>query len=130
MAKEKGLPELTNDQATVGLYREFLKVVDPKDLKIAEALQGDEHRDFCKFAHETFHNPFFDKIVKGFIFASVMLTAEKGITADHYWNSKLTINGIKSMEEYFARYASIYEAQYLSKEPDFDKNASFSPAKV
>ncbi len=122
--------ELTNDEATVKLYREFLKVIDPAELKIAENLSGDELRDFCKFCNEVFTNPFFDKIVKGFIFASVMLTAERGITAEHYLNSKFTINGVKAMEEYFARYSSIYERDYLSPQEAFDPQASFTKARV
>lgn len=122
--------ELTNDEAVIKLYREFLKVVDPAELKIAEDLEGDDYRDFCKFCFETCQSPYFGKIVKGFIFASAMLTAEKGITAEHYLNSKMTINGIKSMEEYFARYAGIYQQKYLHKTPDFNPHSSFSPAEV
>lgn len=120
---------ITNDEAIVSLYRELTRTLDPKDLKAADDLQGDDLKNFRKFCHTTFNNPYFDRIIKGFIFAQCMLTAEKGITADHYWNGKLTVNGVKALEEYIARQASLFE-QMMQQEPGFDPQASFSPAKV
>lgn len=121
--------EPTNEENIFSLYREILKTVDLKDLKMADQLQGDDLKAFCKFCHEVFNDPLFTMIVKGFIYAQCMLTAEQGITADHYWNGKLTVNGIKTIEQYFAKYASQYD-QMTAKEEEFDPNRPFSPAKI
>lgn len=123
-------PTLTNDEGIVKLYREFLKLVDPQELTIADNLEGDELRDFLKFCHQTFHHQYFDRIVKGFIFDQVWMTAQAGITPEQYMNGKLMLAGIFALQEYLGKKALKYQVDHMTPAGDFDPTKSFEPAKI
>lgn len=122
--------ENNNEQNIIDMYRELLKTVTLDNVVMADDYVGDDLKDFCQFCFETYHNKFFAQIIKGFVYAQCMLTAEKGTDADTYNNGKLIVNGIKVMEEYFKKYANLYKLEYLDKSEDFDPHASFGKSKV
>ena len=118
-----------NDEEIVKLYREFLKLVDPYDVNITRDFEGEELKDFYKFCHETFHSPFFKKIITGFIMEQCLKTANQGITPEHQSNGRLSINGIMTIENFFARAANEYD-KLTAKQEDFNPQASFNQAKI
>src|SRR5258708_4695989 len=100
MPPKKTLPApVSNDQAMNNLYRSLLGTMTLRDVKIADKFEGQERLDFCRFCHEMYHNQYFDVIVKGFVYAQVMLTAEKGTNPETFNNGKMIVAGIKLMEE-------------------------------
>jgi|SRR6185503_1776370 len=121
--------QLTNEETITALYREHLRLVNPADPEISKDFEGDELRNFYKFCHTTFHNPFFGKIVNGFILEQCIKTAKDGMTEDHYKNGRLSIIGIKLLEEFFGKAAAEFDKLNQPEEP-FDSGASFSQAKV
>lgn len=120
----------TNEQNIITLYREILKTVTLDDVVMADDYVGDELRDFCKFCYETYNNPFFAAIIKGFVYAQVYLTAEKHTDADTYNNGKLIVNGIKVLEQYFHKYANQYETDFMEKSEQFDPHKAFEPGSI
>lgn len=122
--------EPTNQENITTSFREILKVIDVKNVVMADDYTGDDLRDFCQFCFETYHNKFFAQIIKGFVYAQVMTTAEKHTTSEEYYNGKLIVIGIKVMEEYFRKYANLYQLNYMDTKEDFDPHKSFEPGKV
>jgi hypothetical protein len=120
---------LKNNEEVVKLYREFLKLVDPYDANITRDLEGEELKDFYKYCHETFHNPFFGKIINGFIMEQCLKTANQGLTPEQQTNGKLSINGIMTLENFFARAANEYD-KLTAKGEEFDPQKAFNPAKI
>ena len=121
--------EITNEESIVGLYREHLRLVKPEDVELIKDLQGDDLTSFYKFCHQTFHNPFFGRILNGFILEQCLKTGQSGMTEEQYKNGRLSIAGMKTLEEFYARAALQYD-RLTAKAEKFDPSASFSPAKV
>ena len=121
--------EITNEESIVGLYREHLRLVKPEDTDLIKDLQGDDLVNFYKFCHETFHNPFFGRILNGFILEQCLKTGQSGMTEDHYKNGRLSIAGMKTLEEFYSRAASQYD-RLTAKEEAFDPQKAFNQAKV
>jgi hypothetical protein len=119
-------PKKTDYEKTVvDLYRELLCTVNLDDVKLVDGLKGEEYRDFCRFCHEVVNNPMFQLIIKNFIHAQVMMTAEKASDYETYMAGKMVVNGIKVIEEYFIRYANKYQVEFLSDKEDFDPLKAF-----
>ena len=121
--------EITNEESIVGLYREHLRLVKPEDVELIKDLQGDDLTSFYKFCHQTFHNPFFGRILNGFILEQCLKTGQSGMTEEQYKNGRLSIAGMKMLEEFYAKAALQYD-RLTAKAEEFDPSASFSPAKV
>ena len=121
--------EITNEESIVGLYREHLRLVKPEDVELIKDLQGDDLTSFYKFCHQTFHNPFFGRILNGFILEQCLKTGQSGMTEEQYKNGRLSIAGMKTLEEFYARAALQYD-RLTAKEEDFDPAKAFNPAKV
>jgi hypothetical protein len=121
--------KITNEEDIVGLYREHLKLVKPEDINLIKDLEGDELTSFYKFCHQTFHNPFFGRILNGFILEQCLKTGQNGTTEEHYKNGRLSIAGMKMLEEFYAKAALQYD-RLTAKAEDFDPSASFSPQKI
>src|ERR1035441_7379616 len=119
----------TNEENIVALYREHLRLVKPEDVELIKDLEGEELASFLKFCHQTFHNPFFGRILNGFILEQCLKTGQSGTTEEHYKNGRLSIAGMKTLEEFYARAALEYD-RLTAKEEDFDSAKAFSPAKV
>ena len=118
-----------NEDDIVGLYREHLKLVKPEDINLIKDLEGDELTSFYKFSHQTFHNPYFGRILNGFILEQCLKTGQHGMTEEQYKNGRLSIAGMKMLEEFYAKAALQYD-RLTAKAEEFDPSASFSPAKV
>ena len=71
--------KITNEEDIVGLYREHLKLVKPEDINLIKDLEGDELTSFYKFCHQTFHNPFFGRILNGFILEQCLKTGQNDV---------------------------------------------------
>ena len=121
--------EITNEESIVGLYREHLRLVKPEDVNLIKDLDGDDLTNFYKFCHQTFHNPFFGRILNGFILEQCLKTGQSGMTEEQYKNGRLSIAGMKTLEEFYARAALQYD-RLTAKEEDFDPAKAFNPAKV
>jgi len=119
----------TNEENIVGLYREHLKLVNPESVNLIKDLEGEELSRFYKFCHETFHNPFFGRILNGFILEQCLKTGQSGMTEEQYKNGRLSIAGMKTLEEFYAKAALQYD-KMTAKEEDFDPQKAFNPAKV
>lgn len=123
-------PVVANMKNISEMYRDTLAIVNIDDIKILDNLQGDEQRDFCKFAHELFNSPNFSLIIKNFVYAQAMLVTEKGWDAQLYNNGQMAINGIQAFRELIWKHSNIYETKYSQREPDFDPHRAFEPGKV
>lgn len=121
--------EPTNHDNLISLYRELLKTVDLEHVVFADQLQGDDRRDFCKFCNEVANNIFFEQIIQGFFHSQAMMTADEATTSEHYYNAKLTLNGMHLLRQYFRKYSNVYEKEYLSEPVKFDPHRSFEPVK-
>ena len=121
--------EATNHENLISLYRELLKTVDIDDVKLADQLEGDARRDFCKFCSEVAGNQFFEQVIQGFFHSQAMMTADESTTADHYYNAKLTLNGMHLLRTYFRKYANIYAKEYMKGPEPFDPFRSFEPVR-
>lgn len=119
-------PPANNAEAVNALYRGLLSTVNLTDVKIADKFEGQERINFCRFCHEMYHNPYFDVVIKGFIYAQVMLTSEHGTNHETFNNGKMIIAGIKLMEEYFAKFAYEYDL-ITAQNPNFDPTKPFEP---
>jgi hypothetical protein len=111
-------------------FQEILKVVDVSDVKFVEFLEGDERRDFCKFCHETFHSPFYAQVIKCFLWAQVMKTADGAVTHDEFWGGKMMCQGIKTIDDFFLKYAKVYDVEFTGSREKFDPSAPFSKVKI
>jgi hypothetical protein len=118
-----------NEENIVALYREHLKLVNSESVDLIKDLEGEELSRFYKFCHETFHNPFFGRILNGFILEQCLKTGKDGVTEEHYKNGRLSVAGMKMLEDFYARAALEYD-KMTAKQEDFDPSASFSPAKI
>lgn len=123
-------PVVQNMKNISEMFRETLAIVNIDDIKIIDRLEGDEQRDFCKFAHELFHNPFFSLIIQNFVYAQAMLVTEKGWDAQLYSNGQMAINGIQVFRELIHKHSNLYESKFTEKKPDFNPYASFEPGQV
>jgi hypothetical protein len=123
-------PIIANMKAISDMYRDVLSIVDVKEIQLLDGLDGEQRRDFCKWAHATFHSPYFNLIIKNFVFAQAMLVSEKGWDHIAYNNGQMTINGIHLMRELIYRHANIWETEYAAEKQDFDPHRSFEPGNV
>jgi vancomycin permeability regulator SanA len=123
-------PVVENMKNISEMFRETLAIVNIDDIKIIDKLEGDEQRDFCKFAHQLFYSPYFSLIMQNFVFAQAMLVTEKGWDAQLYSNGQMAINGVQAFRELIWKHANLYDTKYNQRTPDFDPHKSFEPGQV
>lgn len=109
------------------MFREILQGVQLSNIILPESLEGESRRDFAKFCHETYHNPFFGQIIKALYLPSIEFAAKQAPDYDVVSFNRATCNGISLVEELFLKWANIYDVEFSGKEDKFDPNLPFEP---
>jgi len=111
-------------------FKDLLKAINFDDILFVESLAGEDRREFFKFCNQVYNNKFFTQIIKNFVHTQVMFTAEEAMSHDQYMFGKAMCQGIKTVEDFFRKYSSAYDAEFTPKDEKFDARKSFSPQKV
>jgi hypothetical protein len=110
------------------MFREVLQGVQLANIILPESLEGENRRDFAKFCHETYHNPFFGQIIKALYLPSIEFAAKQAPDYDVVSFNRATCNGISLVEEFFLKWANVFDIEFSGKADKFDPNLPFEPS--
>lgn len=130
MARVKAREKDEHQKEVLNAFRHLLKGVTTEDIAFEERLTGDERRDFARFCHETYNNEFFEKIISNLYFPQIMFSIQQAENYEEVTFGRATCNGIQLVRDFFAKYARVYEVEYLKDKDEFDANRSFESVGV
>lgn len=109
------------------LFRQIIGSTTLADIHLPEDFDPSTRQSFSRFCHQTYHNEFFDVIIKALYYPVILYAAQNAPDYPAVTFSRATANGVKLTEELFQHWANIYDTEYAGKEEDFDPNKPFEP---
>lgn len=111
------------------LLRKIVGAPTLDDMKDYDRLQGQERIDFLKYCSGVYRDKHFEEICKSLIFECVLNAGLEARNFDEVLVNRATANGVKTIQDFFAKYNKLYIDEF-EKEPEvFDERRAFEPLK-
>jgi len=126
MKKKQSFDKEAFDGDVLDLFRKVVGTVKLSDIKEFDALRGQDRIEFLKFCSMVYSNVYFAQVMKQIIFDCTLNAALTTRTFDEVLVNRAEANGVKLVEDFFAKYNKKYIDEFETEKEVIDERAPFT----
>lgn len=124
--KKKAFNKEVFDGDVLELYRTAVGTIKLSDIKEFDSLRGNDRLEFLKFCSMVYSNVYFLQVMKQIIFDCTLNAALTTRTFDEVLVNRAEANGVKLVEDFFAKYNNKYIDEFETEKEVIDERSPFN----
>lgn len=126
MRKNKPFDKEAFDGDLLDLFRKVVGTIKLSDIKEFDSLRGEDRLEFLRFCSTVYSNKYFAPVMKQLIFDCTLNAALSTRNFDEVLVNRAEANGVKLVEDFFAKYNKKYIDEFETEKEVIDERAPFT----